>query len=156
MLGLLEAIMKTIRILLVLVLGLAISSLAIAGGSRGGSGYRGGSHNHGNNHYHGTRWAIGVNVGVPGYWGGGYWGGAYWGGWPYWPAYYPYPYAYPYYPAPVVVQQQPTTYIEQPAPQAQQQAPTGYWYYCTDPGAYYPYVKECPAGWQRVAPQPSN
>jgi hypothetical protein len=55
------------------------------------------------------------------------------------------------------VQQQPTTYIEQPAPPAQQsQAPTGYWYYCADPGAYYPYIRECPAGWQRVAPQPSN
>jgi hypothetical protein len=57
------------------------------------------------------------------------------------------------------VQQQPITYIEQPVPQPpaqQQQSALGYWYYCADPGAYYPYVKECPAGWQRVAPQPSN
>jgi len=58
----------------------------------------------------------------------------------------------------VVVQQQPTTYIEQPAPQPAQpqQSAVGYWYYCANPGAYYPYIKECPAGWQRVAPQPSN
>ncbi len=143
-----EATMKTARILLVFILGLAISSAAMAGGGYRGSGYRGGGGHH---HHGGTRWVVGVNVGFPGYWGG-YWGG----GWPYWPAYYPYPYYYPYYPGPVVVQQQPTTYIEQPAPQAQQQGPVGYWYYCADPGAYYPYVKECPAGWQRVAPQPSN
>lgn len=167
-----EAAMKTTRILLALILGLAVAIPAFSappprgggsgyrGGAYAGGGYRGG-YNHGKNHYHGTRWVVGVNVGFPGYWGGywggGYWGGAYWGGWPYWPAAYPYPYPYPYYPAPVVVQQQPTTYIEQPAPPAQQQqGPVGYWYYCTDPGAYYPYVKECPAGWQRVAPQPSN
>ena len=83
------------------------------------------------------------------------------------PYYYPpFPYYYPayyptYYPAPVVVQQQPAVYVEQPAPQPQpqpqvQQPATGYWYYCADSRAYYPYVKECPAGWQRVAPQPGN
>jgi len=140
--------MKTIRILLVLVLGFAISSVAMAGGNRGG--YRGGGHHH----HSGVRWSVGVNLGYPGWgWGWPYYGYSAWG-YPY----YPYPYYYPaYYPAPVVVQQQPTTYIEQPAPQAQQQeAPTGYWYYCADPGAYYPYIKECPAGWQRVAPQPGN
>jgi hypothetical protein len=67
--------------------------------------------------------------------------------------YYPY---YPYYPSyPVYVPAQPTTYIQQeavqPSPAAQ-----GYWYYCGEARAYYPYVKECPGGWQRVAPQPSN
>jgi hypothetical protein len=152
MLGVQEAIMKTIRILLVLILGLTTSFAALAGGKHGGGGYRGGGGHH--HHHGGTRWTVGVNFGFPGYWGG------YWGGWPwYGPAYsyYPYPYYPAYYPAPVAVPQQPTTYIEQPAPQAQQQqAPTGYWYYCADPGAYYPYIKECPAGWQRVAPQPAN
>ena len=77
----------------------------------------------------------------------------------YYPPYYPYYYHPAYYPAPVVVQQQPTVYVEQPAqqpaPQAQQQ-PAGYWYYCADSRAYYPYVRDCPAGWQRVAPQPAN
>jgi len=54
-----------------------------------------------------------------------------------------------------VVQQQPTVYVEQPpAPQAQPHQPAGWWYYCADAAAYYPYVKECPAGWQRVAPRP--
>jgi len=78
-------------------------------------------------------------------------------GWGYYgPAY---PYSYPYYPAypvyvpPPVVVQSPPVYLEQsPAP-----APTaGYWYYCDRPEGYYPYVKECPGGWQRVAPQPAR
>jgi hypothetical protein len=76
------------------------------------------------------------------------------GGWGY---YYPPPYYYypPYYPQTVVVPAQPQVYIEQggqsAAPPAQ-----GYWYYCADSRAYYPYVKDCPGGWQRVAPQPQN
>ena len=94
-----------------------------------------------------SRVRVGVYVGVPLF------------GFPYYYPPYPYaPYYYPaYYPAPVVVQQQPAVYVEQPA--AQQPAPAasqpqGYWYYCADSRGYYPYVKECPAGWQRVAPQP--
>lgn len=76
--------------------------------------------------------------------------GPYYPYYPYYPSYY-YP---PYYPAPVVVQQQPSVYVEQP--QAQPSQPSGFWYYCADSRAYYPYVKECPAGWQRVAPQPQH
>ena len=52
------------------------------------------------------------------------------------PLFYPEPfYPAPYYPAPSYV----------PAP--------GYWYYCPDYRAYYPYVASCPSGWQAVAPQ---
>jgi len=75
----------------------------------------------------------------------------------YYPPYYYYP---PFQPAPVVIQQQPTVYVEQnpqPAAQPQVQSPapsSAYWYYCADSRAYYPYVRDCPAGWQRVAPQP--
>jgi hypothetical protein len=55
-----------------------------------------------------------------------------------------------YYPPQVVeVPIQPPTYIEQDTPPG-----AGYWYYCRDPRGYYPYVKACPGGWQRVAPQP--
>ena len=71
--------------------------------------------------------------------------------------YPPYPYYYPPYPyhAPVVVQQPPTVYVERdPAPQAQPEQPAGYWYYCAESRAYYPYVRDCPSGWQRVAPRP--
>ncbi len=57
--------------------------------------------------------------------------------WP-WPSYY-YPAPYPYYYAPG--EAPPAPLIEDP-----------YWYYCEEAGTYYPYVKECPGGWQRVLP----
>jgi hypothetical protein len=70
--------------------------------------------------------------------------------------YYPSPY-YSYAPSPVIVTPAaPPVYIEQTAPQASTQLPSNYWYYCNDPQGYYPYVKDCPAGWQKVAPQPSS
>ena len=79
------------------------------------------------------------------------------------PAYYPAPYYYGYpapvyYPAPVVVQQQPQVYVEQPAaPAAAAPAQSqSYWYYCADSMTYYPYVKECSGGWQRVSPTPQG
>ena len=65
------------------------------------------------------------------------------------PLFYPAPYYY--YPPPPYYYAPPPVYIEQypgmPAPQAQD------WYYCPNQGAYYPYVKDCPGGWQRVLPQ---
>ena len=76
--------------------------------------------------------------------------------------YYPPPYYYPpyypaYYPPAVVAPASPPTYIEQGGAQAAPAPAEGnWWYYCADAKAYYPYAKECPAGWQRVAPQPSS
>jgi hypothetical protein len=72
------------------------------------------------------------------------------------PYYYPPAYYYPrpYYSPPVVaVPSSPPVYIEQGTEQAAP-APSNYWYYCSDPEGYYPYVKQCSPGWQRVAPQP--
>ncbi len=103
-----------------------------------------------------------------GYYHRGYWGGprvsiGFGFGYPYaaYPYYYPPAYApyYPaYYPAPVVVQRSAPVYIEQspqqPTPSVQPSEPQHYWYYCAESNAYYPYAKECAAGWQRVAPQP--
>jgi hypothetical protein len=63
----------------------------------------------------------------------------------FWP-YYPEPY---YYPPVVVVPSSPPVYIEQGASSSQQ-----YWYFCNSPQGYYPYVKQCPSGWQQVTPQP--
>jgi hypothetical protein len=64
---------------------------------------------------------------------------------------YPYPaYAYP----PVVVQSAPPVYIEQGATQAAPAPATADWYYCAASRSYYPYVSECPAGWQRVPARP--
>ena len=94
---------------------------------------------------HGGRARVGVGF----YFGAPYLG---WGwGAPYYPYYYPYSYAYPAY-APA----QPTTYIQQEPAQAAPAPQQGYWYYCSDAQAYYPYVKECPGGWQRVSPQPQR
>jgi hypothetical protein len=83
--------------------------------------------------------------------------GPYWGG----PWHYPpYPYYYPPYYPPVVVQPPaPQVYIEQsPAPAAPPApvavAPANYWYFCAAAKGYYPYVRECPGGWQKVLPQP--
>jgi hypothetical protein len=55
-----------------------------------------------------------------------------------------------YYPAP-------TYYYYSPAPTYIEQAPTpAYWYFCPELNAYYPYVPECPGGWQPVPPQPAG
>ena len=86
---------------------------------------------------HHSRLFVGFNVGP-------YWGpGPFWGPYPY---YYPAPVYYP----PVVVQQQPTTYVER----NDQPLQSGYWYYCEPSRAYYPYVKECASGWKAVPPSP--
>ncbi len=96
----------------------------------------------------GPRVSFGFNFGFPGYYGSPY-------------GYYPSPYYYypapVYYSSPVVVQQAPTVYVERPdiAPaQPQSQPAQNYWYFCNDSRTYYPYVKDCPGGWQRVSPTP--
>ena len=94
-------------------------------GGGGGGGFRGG---HGGGHFRGGVW-IG-----PGWW------------WD--PFFYPYYPTYPYYSQPpVVIQQQPQEYI---LPESQPEP--SYWYYCSNPKGYYPYVKRCPGGWMKVVP----
>ncbi|MBS0335564.1 MAG: hypothetical protein JSS40_01880 [Proteobacteria bacterium] len=96
-------------------------------------------------HRGGPRVSLGFYVGAP------------FVAYPYYRPYYYAPYYYPpaYYPPVVVAPAAPPVYIEQEAQQAPQQAPAaGWWYYCSDPQGYYPYVKQCPGGWQQVSPQP--
>jgi hypothetical protein len=96
----------------------------------------------------GSRVVVGVGVGPvwwgPGWWGPGWWGPGWWG--PGWRG-----------PQSVVVPGS-VTYIEQGGGQVDAapgpEPPGHWWYYCADAKAYYPYVRECPGGWQRVAPQP--
>ena len=121
--------------LLIIVFGIAASTPALARGF-------------GRGHAHGGAGRFGLFVGAPLVLSSGYWGPHY---------YYPSPYYSPYYPPVVTRPVSPPTYIEQdqmsaPADPAAPQS--GYWYYCGDARAYYPYVKECPGGWQRVSPQP--
>ena len=80
-------------------------------------------------------------------------------GLPFYPGpYYPYyPYYYPYYPPGIMtVPSNPPAYIERGAPQSAQPLQQGYWYYCTNPEGYYPYVQECPSGWRQVDPIPPS
>lgn len=110
--------------------------IAALGFASMGSVWADGGHWHGgHDHSH-----IGIGIGI--------------GPWAPW--YYPPPtYYYPYYPRTVVIEQPaPPVYIEQSPPEAQQNSQPNYWYYCAKLKAYYPYVKDCPAGWQRVIPQP--
>ncbi|HET9701375.1 MAG TPA: hypothetical protein VFP70_10690 [Burkholderiales bacterium] len=97
--------------------------------------------------YWGPRYSVGVYLG-PGFWSGYY---PYYGYGGYGPYYYP---PYPYYPPAVAtVPAQPQTYIERGAP-ADAPGPASYWYYCREANAYYPYVKQCPGGWEQVNPTP--
>jgi len=79
---------------------------------------------------------------------------------PGWGYYYPVVPAPYYYPPVVAVPAPPQEYVEQgqaDGGQAQSQS-NGSWYYCDASKAYYPYVKQCTAGWREVParPGPSN
>jgi hypothetical protein len=99
---------------------------------------RGHEHEHGYRHSH---FGVGIEI------------GPYWGPWYYHPYAYPAPY---YYPPVVVAPAAPPVYIQQtPAPAPAPAPQVAYWYYCSASKSYYPYVRECPGGWQQVAPQPT-
>ena len=134
-----------------------------------GHGYGHGYHGHGYGYGH-RHFGVGVFVG-PG-WGPG-WGGGW--GYPDYPGYYPPP-------AVVAVPTQPPQYIEQGAdgnpivaPAApglgggyggpaggaggapvagNNENPNQFWYHCTRPEGYYPYVKTCPGAWEQVPAHP--
>ena len=61
-----------------------------------------------------------------------------------------YPYPDPYVPSTVIVQQAPPP----DAPPAGAPAPA-YWYYCASAQNYYPYVTQCPMGWEQVPATPA-
>lgn len=108
--------------------------------------------------YRGPR--VGVYYGPGfGYWGAFNYGWGFGYGLPY--AYgvpYPYGAGYPFAYAPVMINATPVaqTYIQQePSAEAVvQTAPTAnYWYYCTQPAGYFPYVQNCSQPWIKVIPQ---
>lgn len=116
-----------------------VSLVVVADGGHSGGGHGGGGHGG----YH-----AGHGIGH----GGGHFGGGHvFLGLGYWPWYYPPPYYY-YYPPTVVVPSSPPVYVERGDGQAAPQS--AYWYYCANPQGYYPYVTQCPGGWQRVRPEP--
>lgn len=69
--------------------------------------------------------------------------GPYWGPW----------WAMPppiYYSQPIVVEPEPPIVIDQTI------APVNYWYFCRPANTYYPYVKDCPAAWEKVPAKPAE
>ena len=147
--------MKLRRATLVLasmLLGAVVASDALAARGGGRSGGRGGGHwgshsgqvgahrgHHAGGGHFVPRFRTSVFIGVP----------------LFAPFYFyrpPPPYFF-YYPEPVLAPSVPA-YIEQYPGQTAPQS--SYWYYCASSNAYYPYVKDCPEGWQEVAPQPPS
>ena len=136
-------------------------------GSRtfGGSGRHDGGRDHGGRSYGGHNYGH-ASHGHHGsssfsFWVGPGWG-SWWGPWGYvdpYPYYRPYAYPYPYYSNPYQyyvppAASPPPPVYEQPAPAPQQGESV--WYYCPDPPGYYPYVRQCPKGWTKVAPSPES
>jgi hypothetical protein len=116
-----------------------VLALPVAADARGGGG---------GGHGSGGSWHIG-GFGHGGGFGGhgfgrryGYGGFGFYGYDPFWysgedggyPDYYDYPYAY--------------------APTATPPAAQSFWYFCRSAKEYYPYVRSCPGGWQKVSPTP--
>lgn len=136
---------KVIGAFVLIIFGTLASGSAMAQHRGHGYGY-----GHGHGHGYGGNVRFGISLGIPIYGPGFY------------PApYYAYPaYAYPApvygYPPVIMGSSSPPVYIEQGEAQAEA-APSqaqGDWYYCAASKAYYPYVADCPAGWQRVPAQP--
>ncbi|GAB3091885.1 hypothetical protein GCM10027081_11020 [Cupriavidus yeoncheonensis] len=134
-------------------LALALIAVSASGVALAGRGYYHGGYYHGHGGYYHAHGSVGVFIG-PGFYYGGYpWG-------------YPYGYPSPYYypPAAVGVPASPPQYVEQgpdgpvPAPGPDNAAPPAQalWYHCSKPEGYYPYVHECPGGWQQVPAHPPS
>jgi hypothetical protein len=120
------------------------AALAHAGPPRGGGRYVGPP-----GHYPGGAYRPFYPAYRPVYpaWRAGYWGPGYWGPWPYaWGATVALPYAV----APLVVNTAPAAPVVQPLPEA---PASSYWYYCTQPAGYFPYVQQCSQPWMKVVPQ---
>ncbi len=95
------------------------------GFSRGG--FHGGAHFGG---FHHSRAHVGIFIGAP---------------------LYSYSY-FPYYSAaydPIYTAPLATEYIEK---ETEPRSPNDYWYYCPGSKSYYPYINQCPGGWQAVEP----
>lgn len=120
---------------MVLVLAIASASAFARGAGDRGHGRHFSRPHIGGHHFSRPRIGFGIIVGAPALW------------------YYSPP---PYYPPLVVVPSAPPVYIERGSAPSVPDLPAGYWYYCADAQAYYPYVKECRGAWQQVAPPASQ
>ncbi len=140
-----NTLLKTMGISVLVLFGALASGSAMA--DRDGHDGHGYARGHDRDDDRGGHVRFGLSLGFPVF-GPGYYS-PYYG--------YPYPaYAYPayVYPPVVVRPSPPPVYIEQSQPAAAPAPAQSYWYYCAASRSYYPYVSECPAGWQRVPAQP--
>lgn len=134
--------MKMLRTLLPAIV-VAAAGLVIAMPAGAHGTYRGG-------YWGGPR--VSFVVGAPLWWGAPYYVGAPW-------VYGPPP-AAPAPPAPMVYVER-SDPVESTAPPLRPAAPpaasapgTQWWYLCASPRGAYPYVRECPGGWERVPAAP--
>lgn len=166
--------MQCLKSLLVTASFLALMLNNLVWAEEGGDGgdFDGSDHQDDDSHHHHPDHHHNFIIGFGGYydpwlWGGyytpGLWGGNYYNPGLYSPGLYGYrtfgyadPFFRPYdaYPSAGVAPSRSPVYIQKQAPRATQ-LEAHYWHYCKDPAGYYPYIKECPSGWLRVAPQPS-
>jgi hypothetical protein len=117
---------------LIAIISLFLVGMAATGDAFAARWHRGGHSWHGHGYM-----GVGVVVGSP----------FFWGPWYYPPVYYP----------PVVIERSaPPVYVEQlpPIESRPQTRYAGYWYYCQSPSGYYPEVRECPRGREKVPPRP--
>jgi hypothetical protein len=134
-------LLKSILLVLALVGSATVNVAWASHGSSHFAAHRSFQHHGGWGHGHGY------------YWGVGFYGGG-------WPWFYPwyYGYAVPVMPYSFYSETAaPVEYVEMnPAnpPPSASDAPANVWYYCQNPQGYYPYIKSCAGGWQKVAPQP--
>lgn len=113
-------------------------------------GGRGHHYRHHHHHHHRSHSSFGLSFGFASFYPPYY--GAYAPGY-----YYPY---YPYWYSPVAVVPTQTVLVTQNVmSERQNSAETqnsadNYWYYCSKPRGYYPYVLKCSGAWQKVIPHP--
>ena len=119
----------TLTVAMILLAILASGSVLARGHGGHSAGHHFSGHRHGGAHVR-----LGIVVGGPAFW------------------YDPLPYYY--YPPVVAIPSSPPVYIERSDEEAAPGQSQGYWYYCAEAQAYYPYVRQCAGEWQRVLPQP--
>jgi hypothetical protein len=120
----------TILLLVILAAVALVSELAQARGKGSAGAGRSGHHSAArHHHHHHSRVFVGGVVAAPAFW-------------PWWD--------YPAYRTVGILPAEPLYYIEK----SDEGASTGgEWFYCGAANAYFPYVTECPSGWQRVPSQ---
>ena len=159
------------------------ATMGHSGGGGGGGGWCGGGGGGGGGFYHGGGWGGGTAMGHGGGWGGGhfhdshfhdghfhggcchvavgfFFGTGFVYGYPFYP--YPYSYYYPYWPVTAGAYPAEATQDVEQGQDGQPESGSGvapqaaYYYRCARPEGYYPYVKACPGGWERVPTEPPD